>query len=455
MTAAETLAGRAIALQQRLAETQWLAPAQIAAMQARAITPLLEHAWRTVPAQRARLEAVGYRPGAPLSTEAWRALAPQSRREMQLDPVAWASTAPPPEHGEIVRAASSGSTGTPLAVLGTVHDALIAKAFTLRAMLWHDIDLEATLAIIRKHADGQAEWPEGDRAARWGDEATYPFPTGPSVSLDVKVPTDRQLEWLARTGARYLLAYPSILRAYGSAHGGLRPALDRVITVSEALGDDDRAITREVLGAEIIDAYSAREAGPIALQCPDAPAGAAHYHVQAERILMEIVDDAGAPVAPGEAGRVLLTGLHNYAQPLIRYDIGDIAVQGPPSCGCGRGLPVVSRIKGRVRNMLIGPGGARFWPSFMTSGLIGRLPLLQHQFIQRSVASVVDGREVPARLECHLVVARPLTGEEEELIRSRLESRLHGPWSIEFRYRDSIARAPSGKYEDCFVALED
>ena len=81
--------------------------------------------------------------------------------------------------------------------------------------------------------------------------------------------------------------------------------------------------------------YSCEEAGYIALQCPQAE----HYHCQSESVLVEVLDDEGRPCTPGQVGKVVLTALHNFAMPLIRYENQDYAEVGPP-CACGRGLPV-------------------------------------------------------------------------------------------------------------------
>ena len=100
--------------------------------------------------------------------------------------------------------------------------------------------------------------------------------------------------------------------------------------------------------------YSAAEAGYLALQCPQQE----HYHIQSESALVEVLDEAGNPCRPGETGTMVVTPLHNFAMPLIRYAIGDIAEVGAP-CACGRGLPVLARLLGRVRQMLVLPSGAR------------------------------------------------------------------------------------------------
>ena len=73
---------------------------------------------------------------------------------------------------------------------------------------------------------------------------------------------------------------------------------------------------------------------------------------------MEIVDDADQPVGPGQAGRLICTGLLNSTQPLIRYDIGDVAAWSAETCPCGRDhLPVLQQLIGRLEDVIVGRDG--------------------------------------------------------------------------------------------------
>ena len=102
--------------------------------------------------------------------------------------------------------------------------------------------------------------------------------------------------------------------------------------------------------------------------------------------------------APGQIGRIVVTSLHNFAMPLIRYDIGDFAQVGE-ACDCGRGLPVLTRILGRVRNTLVTADGKRYWPVFGTRALMDSAPVRQYQFVQKS----------PQRIQARVVASAPLT----------------------------------------------
>jgi phenylacetate-CoA ligase len=198
-------------------------------------------------------------------------------------------------------------------------------------------------------------------------------------------------------------------------------------------GEDLRGLCREVFGVPLTDVYSAQEVGYIALQCPDYP----HYHIQAESLLVEILDEQNRPCGPGEVGRVVVTTLQNFGAPLIRYAIGDYAEVGEP-CPCRRGLPVIRRIQGRVRNMVRLPDGRRHWPSFPTRGFahIGAIRQLQ-------LAQVA-----PAVIEARLVVGRPFDEAEAEVFTGFVRERLDYPFEVRLRYLDAIPRSKSGKFED-------
>src|SRR5262249_23061926 len=151
----------------------------------------------------------------------------------------------------------------------------------------------------------------------------------------------------------------------------------------------------------------------LALQCPRSE----QYHIQSEAALVEILNDEGWPCAPGEIGHVVATPLHNFAMPLIRYRIGDMAQAGA-ACACGRGLPVISRICGRVRNMLTLPSGSKHWPTLgnMLRGSAGKIR--QYQCIQRT------SRQIDVRL----VLRSAMTAEEENGLRASMHEALGYPF---------------------------
>jgi phenylacetate-CoA ligase len=246
----------------------------------------------------------------------------------------------------------------------------------------------------------------------------------------------RQLAWLQRQAPQYLLSYPSNiaeLARLSLSRGITLPGLLQVRTFGEMLAPEVRQLCREAWNVPLVDMYSANEIGYIALQCP----GHEHYHVQSESVLVEILDSHGRACAPGETGRIVVTDLHNVATPLLRYEIGDYAEVGSP-CACGRGLPVLSRIAGRVRNMLVTAEGKRFWPRLSSRKFREIAPVLQHQVVQKQFDLV----------ELRLVTAAALDRAQEESLGALVLAGMPQGTRLEIRYLEEIQRGSGGKFED-------
>ncbi len=422
-----------LALQHQLEESQWWPVETLLEFQLRQLEPLLAHAARTVPFYRARLRSLAGLGRGGLTMDAFRRLPVLRLTDIQEAAAALVSRRLPKDHGDTSEASTSGSTGRPVTVKGTVVTGMFFRALNLRYHLWHGRDFSAKTAAIHALKGASARAAETGKSVQW----VPGYDSGPMVYFDASRPVGEQLDWLRRQNPEYLLTYPSNLRALlrHCEETGERPdRLREVATRGEVLDPGVRPACETVWGVPVADAYSAQEIGMIALQCPDRP----HYHVQAECVLVEVLDDDGKPCAPGEVGRIVLTALHNFAMPLIRYEIGDFAEVGSP-CPCGRGLPVITRIVGRVHNMFTLPSGEQFWPvPFTSPELLAVAPVRQFQLVQRSVEEI----------EVKLATARELREDEEAGLRELIGTRLGHGFALRFVYVDEIPRSPSGKFED-------
>jgi phenylacetate-CoA ligase len=425
-----------LSYQRRLKDSQWWPADRLLAHQIQALSSLLAHSHRTVAFHRRRVDAIGIELGRSVDLDGWRRLPSLTRRDIQRAGADLLSSRVPVNHGRLISTKTSGSTGTPVTVRGTILDAVVGKAFGLRHYLWHPYDFTAKLAAIRREKGQTYAYPRGASFARWGDTGTFPFATGPAAVLGIGASIAEQAEWLVRQDPDYLLTYPSNLRflaGHCRERGIALPHLEHVTTIGEVLTAETREECRRAWGVPVLDIYSAQEVGTIALQCPTGE----RYHVQSERILVEVVDERGAPCGPGQTGRVLVTPLYNYAMPLLRYELGDWAELGD-ACPCGRGLPVLSRVLGRERNgLLVAPTGARYWPAFGSRKLTELAPIVQHQFVQKSLE----------RIEARFVTERPLTTAEERSLRIYIQAALPHRFDVSFAYCDEIPRNASGKFE--------
>lgn len=410
----------------QMERSQWLSPAQLGALQLRQLRPLLRHALATVPHYAGTLRGLDIDR---LDWEAFRALPLLTRQDLQAGFEQLGSSAVPPGHGKVTQGQSSGSTGTPVRFLQTSVTQLFWNVLTLREHLWHQRHFGGKFAAIRtKVEDGR--WPD------WGIPVAPVFHTGPAVILNLRTDVARQLDWLAQEDPDYLIAKPSNLAALAELalrHGRRLPGLRQARSYGEVLQPAVRSAVRAAWNVEVADTYSCEETGYVALQCPRHE----HYHAQSENVLVEVLDEAGRPCGPGETGRVFLTLLHNFAMPLIRYGIGDYAEVGAP-CDCGRGLPVITRIHGRLRNMIVLPDGRRHWPSFPAEMWSAVAPIRQFRLIQRH----------PENIEINYVMDRDLTPDERSRLESALAERFGHRFRMAWKRVDAVQRGPGYKFED-------
>jgi phenylacetate-CoA ligase len=240
----------------------------------------------------------------------------------------------------------------------------------------------------------------------------------------------------------FLYSYPVNLDGLAqifAARGDRLRSLRRIFSGSEVLEDSQRERIRRVFGVEVRDNYGSTEAF-LAWECP-----MGSYHINAEHVIVEVVDDAGHPAAPGSLGRVLVTTLQNRLMPLIRYEIGDYAIAADGPCRCGRTLPRLGAIGGRDINLFIDGAGKPFspWPLFRP--LTARMWIKQDQIVQRGIG----------RFLIRYIGDRTLTPDDEADFLRHFESIVHAPVTIEFERVERIARAPSGKFMMALNEMED
>ncbi|MBL4720935.1 MAG: phenylacetate--CoA ligase family protein [Alphaproteobacteria bacterium] len=419
-----------LALLVQFEESEWWSEDKILDHQLRQLGSLLSHFQHTCPYFKDRLD------GDPrtLDLDAFRRIPILTRTDIQDAGDALLSTAIPKNHGRLLSTSSSGSTGRPINARKTDVNQTFHRALNLRNHLWHRHDLDAKFGTIRGYAPDYALAPNGKYLSSW----TSVYKTGPSVVLNsTRCTVGEQLHWIMKERPAYILSYPHNFHALAlrCRETGIKmPWLKALLTFSEALSPGKRAIIEDTFGVLVEDMYSAAEVSMIALQCPEEPG---HYHVQSENVLVEVVDENGAPCAPGKTGRLLVTDLHNFAMPFVRYEIGDLAIMGS-ACSCGRGLPVLKRIFGRVRNMLYLANGEQVDPDIAALHLHEIAPLRQYQMIQKSYTDI----------DMKLVLTRPLSEEEASRMRNLIITALGQPFTLNLIPVDDIPRHPSGKFED-------
>ncbi|HLK41437.1 MAG TPA: hypothetical protein VKU41_32030 [Polyangiaceae bacterium] len=211
-----------------------------------------------------------------------------------------------------------------------------------------------------------------------------------------------------------------------------------VICGAEAVLPGDRAALASAFGAGIFETYGSRETMLIAAEC-EAHDG---LHIQEENLLVEVVRD-GRAVPPGEPGDVVITDLHNFGMPMIRYVNGDVATRTKSTaCACGRSLARLARVDGRRADTLIDRDGNGI-PGVVFHVLFSDA---RREIVRQFQAVQSDGGAVVLKV----IRGREYSEDAFAAITQRFSGYLRGlPFSVEFH--DAIAPHQSGKLKTIIV----
>ncbi len=383
-------------------------------------TPYYGRAWAAAGLERGDLERM---------TPADLAKLPVTpKKDLRADPEAFVASDVPKK--KLGRYASSGSTGTPITAICTAEDhRRFIAAREVRSLNWAGTTLRGSRAMV----GGRLVVPTGVAQApfyryNWAERQVYfsAYHIAPAHVPDyVRGFNHYQPRLLTGyANSYYLLAR---MMCEQGLHLNYKP--DAVVLCSEKLTRPMKDTIREAFGARAFEEYGAVENCVLATECEQGS-----LHVSPDFGVLEIVDEQGAPVAPGQEGQILCTGLLNDTQFLVRYQIGDVGIWSRGVCACGRDhLPILQEIVGRLEDVVVGPDGremVRFHGIF-----IDMHNVLEGQVIQEAV----DQFTVK-------VVARPGFGERDiEVIRRRFAERL-GEVHVQVEKVDAIPRTERGKF---------
>ncbi|MGH7222908.1 MAG: phenylacetate--CoA ligase family protein, partial [Gemmataceae bacterium] len=258
--------------------------------------------------------------------------------------------------------------------------------------------------------------------------------------LDTANITEANLAEFHTTLLRYR---PRIIQAYARSAvlfarylqaRGLTPHRPHgLVTSAEVLEADERRLLEDVFGCPVFNRYGCREVGMVASECP-AHSG---LHVMAEGLYLEIETPSG-PAAPGEMGSILVTDLLNHAMPLIRYRIGDLGAWASGTCPCGRGLPRLERVAGRVTDFLVGCDGRLVSGVYLATYVVAQRPTLGQVQIRQQQAGAVTYRIKPGRDFHH--------ESDLEYLRTTTRRYLGAEARIDSEMVEELPAEPSGKF---------
>jgi phenylacetate-CoA ligase len=176
-----------------------------------------------------------------------------------------------------------------------------------------------------------------------------------------------------------------------------------VLSTSMMLLPHERKVIEEVFGVKVTDRYGCEEVSLIGSEC-EMHNG---MHLNIEHLFIEFIKEDGSAAEPGESGRIVITDLFNRAMPFIRYQVEDVGVPSDRKCGCGRGLPLMEQVTGRVADFLVRADGTRVAGISLIENTLTKIAGIdQMQIIQESLAQmtlrVVPGRDYTVTTEHEL-----------------------------------------------------
>ncbi len=412
----------------RLKASQWKSPDELRALQAEKLFRLLRHCEKNVPYYSRLFRRMGCTADDLTDYDTFRKL-PFLTKSIIKDSVEQLRAIDDCAH-RLKRNSTSGSTGEPLVFFNDRKSLIERQAVVLRNQSWVGAlysDREARLWGAQMDIDKVASW----KGRIHGMIHNTIYLSSYNLSDDSM---RKYSEILSRFKPKLLISYPSPLTTFSQfllENGISIPSIQSIITSAEKLFDWQREQIEKAFTAPIFDRYGCREFGNIAHEC-EAHEG---YHVNCERVFLEVLDDRGQPVENGQPGKIYLTDLDNMGFPFIRYEIGDVAVPSHGKCSCGRGLPLLKKIEGRSFDIVRCPNGNRVAGTFWTICLRRYKGVVRFQVIQEAIDSLV----------IKLVTDDELQADTEPAMSAEIRKKCGDEMRIRYEYVDHIELTNSGK----------
>ncbi|MCK4895135.1 MAG: phenylacetate--CoA ligase family protein, partial [Calditrichia bacterium] len=326
---------------------------------------------------------------------------------------------------------TSGSTGESLFFLTDKKMALTRMVTTFRNYEWCQVspfDRQAMLWGARFDEPDTKSF--ADKLRAW---------TRPNLFLSSYKMTESQMGdyagLLQKYSPKLLTSYPSPLEHFAyfcENHNLQTPSLRAIICSAEQLAETQRELFERVFAVPVFNRYGCREFGNIAQEC-EYHCG---LHINTERVIIEVLRENGSECEAGEIGELVITDLDNEIMPFIRYRIGDMGSWSEKKCPCGRGLPLLEKIEGRVFDLIHIPSGNSISGTFWTL-LLRHIStdILNFQIMQETLEKITIRLQMKEKI---------LTENQNSQLRQKIKE-ISPELDVEIEYVDSIEPTPGGK----------
>ncbi|MEM4724709.1 MAG: hypothetical protein QXP01_06825, partial [Candidatus Hadarchaeum sp.] len=332
-----------------LEKSQWYPMAQVENLQLAKLGQLLRAAVKHCPWHAQRIHDAGLDLTEPLSLENLRRLPTMTKADARThgSEMVWRDVP-----GGAYKYNTGGSSGEPLIFYYGRHRQASDAAGRMRARRWWGVEPGEKEVYLW---GAPVELNKTDHIKRLRDRllnqlVLNAFEMSPSRM-------DAYCQAIQAYRPRCIYGYASsvaLLAAHAQGRGFKfrLPQLRVVCTTGEPLYPHQRELIAEVFGVPVANEFGSRDIGFTAHETPEG-----QMLLMSESIILEVLDADGRPVAPGELGEAVMTGLESFAQPFIRYRTGDMVRLSPEPCRAGRGLHVIAEVLGRSTDFLVRADG--------------------------------------------------------------------------------------------------
>jgi phenylacetate-CoA ligase len=374
---------RALAYWAMLQRLQWYGVDKLLKIQDRRIRKLLNHAVKEVEFYRKLYSSTTISEddsGLELLNRS-----PVVTRKMLAETPLEKRTANSVNLNKTLKRTTAGSTGIPIEILETKSSAAYWVALYLRRLwAWGVRPEDKILRLLPAVPAGSINY----------------FMRRTLLDKNIKLVDLQQgidtslLSKISKYGVNVLISNPStllaILKKMEESNNTLSFKL--VLTTGEILTPLMRKTIQDKLNCEVYDSYSTVELGNIAWECPTHTA----YHINIDSVVLELNNPRrmGRSLTEGEA---VGTCLYRYATPIIRYFIGDVVRLRDDECSCGRGLPLLESVQGRLVDYIVARDGVFISPYVLTTAMqkiegIKQFKIIQHPDYVVEVQAIAANR---------------------------------------------------------------
>ncbi|OGC91156.1 MAG: hypothetical protein A2W25_10225 [candidate division Zixibacteria bacterium RBG_16_53_22] len=408
-------------------KTQWYSESELRDYQAERLRALLEHCYENIPYYRRVMDDLKLTPRDFKGLDDLQKIPILTREDVKKNFRQLIARNYKPS--DLILGRTSGTTGSPLEFYWDRQACVVKNVVDWRQKGWGGIHFGDKMAF----ALGRVVVPTKQRKPPfWRINLAMRHLYLSSLHMS-KDNLKAYLDKLAKFAPVALEGYPSTMHLLAHYLRGqkLKFLVKAVFTSSEALFPKQREMIEDAFECKVFDFYGMAERVIFATECSEHTG----HHINMDYGITEFIKDDSQESSNGGFARIVATGLHNYAMPLIRYQTSDLSEPRKGKCPCGRNFPLMDDVTTRVEDLILTRDGR-----YISS------QILSHPFkpIKNIIESQVIQEDID-RLHIKIVREKQYNDDDTKALLEGLAIRVGPEMKFDIEFVDSVPRTAAGK----------